>query len=74
MSELAFAWTQAKYDHILSLIGTTSSEHFLSAHKAAGTKLSEETIARIEDLISPETIQGHTMRKWFFENGVGRMI
>lgn len=73
MSELALAWTQAKYDHVLSLIGTTRPEHLLSSIKAMETTLDEATIAEIESLVSPENIKGHTMRKWIFENGVGRM-
>ncbi len=74
MSDLALAWTQAKYDHVLSLIGTTKPEHFLSSLKAIETKLDEATIAEIETLVSSETVKGHTMRKWIFENGVGRMV
>ncbi len=74
MSELAMAWTQAKYDNVLSLIGTTRSEHFLSSLKAINTKLDETTVDEIENLVSAETIKGHTMRKWIFENGVGRMV
>lgn len=73
MSELALAWTQAKYDNILSLIGTTSPEHFLSSLKAMETALDEATVAEIEKMVSTQTIKGHTMRKWVFENGVGRM-
>lgn len=73
MSELALAWTQAKYDNILSLIGTTSPEHFLSSLKAMETALDDATVAEIERMVSTQTIKGHTMRKWVFENGVGRM-
>lgn len=74
MSDLALTWTQAKYDSILSLIGTTKPEHFLSALKAIETNLNEATVTEIENLVSSDTIQGHTMRKWIFENGVGRMV
>lgn len=73
MSELALAWTQAKYDHVLSLIGTTSPEHFMSSLKAVDTKLEEATVSEIESLVSADTIKGQLMRKWIFENGVGRM-
>lgn len=73
MSELALAWTQAKYDHVLSLIGTTSPEHFMSSLKAVDTKLEETTVSEIESLVSADTIKGQLMRKWIFENGVGRM-
>lgn len=74
MSELALAWTQSKYDHVLSLIGTTNPEHFLSSLEAVNAKLDAVTVAEIEKLVSTETIKGHTMRKWIFENGVGRMV
>ncbi len=74
MSELALAWTQAKYDNVLSLIGTTKPEHFLSSLKAMKTKLAETTVAEIESIVSSETIKGDTMRKWIFENGVGKMM
>ncbi len=73
MSELALAWTQAKYDHVLSLIGTTSPEHFMSSLKAVDTKLEETTVSEIESLVSADTIKGQVRRKWIFENGVGRM-
>lgn len=36
--------------------------------------MDEETVAEIENLVSAETINGNVMRKWIFENGVGRMI
>lgn len=74
MSELALAWTQAKYDNILSLIGTTNPEHFLSSLKAMNTELDEATVAEIESTVSADTIKGHTMRKWIFENGIGRIV
>lgn len=74
MSELALAWTQAKYDNILSLIGTTKSEHFLSSLKAINTKLDKNTLDETERVISKETIKGHVMRKWIFENGIGKMV
>lgn len=74
MSELALAWTQAKYDHILSLIGTTKPEHFLSSLKALNDKLPENIVAEIENVISTETIRGNIMRKWVFENGIGKMV
>lgn len=74
MSELALAWTQAKYDHVLSLIGTTKSEHFVSSMKAIETKLDETTVAEIERLVSAETLKGYTLRKWIFENGIGRIV
>lgn len=74
MSELALGWTQAKYDHILSLIGTTKPEHLLSSLKAMRIPLDQNTVAKAESILSGEKIKGHTMRKWVFENGVGKMV
>lgn len=74
MSELALAWTQAKYDNILSLIGTTNAEHLLSSINAIETKLDESTVEKIEQLVSAQAVKGITMRKWIFENGVGKMM
>lgn len=74
MSELALAWTQAKYDNILSLIGTTKPEHFISSINAVETKLDEKTISEIEGMVSAEAMKGYRVRKWIFENGVGKMV
>lgn len=74
MSELALAWTQAKYDNILSLIGTTKPEHFISSINAVETKLDKKTISEIEGMVSAETMKGYRIRKWIFENGVGKMV
>lgn len=73
MSELALAWTQAKYDNIISLIGTTNPEHLESSVNAVGLELKKEDVIRIENTISTETISGMMMRKWVFKNGVGVM-
>ncbi len=74
MSEMALAWTQSKYDNILSLIGTTNPEHLMSSIKAINCTLNEETIIELENLISDQTLKGLVKRKWIFENGVGRMV
>lgn len=74
MSELALAWTQAKYDNIISLIGTTKENHLISSIKAINTRLSKETIDLIENTISNKKIKGLVNRKWIFTNGVGKLI
>lgn len=74
MNELAIAWTQSKYDNITTLIGTTSSDHLMSAIKAINTKLDINYINLIEETVSNETIKGTVMRKWIFTNGKGRMM
>lgn len=74
MSELAFAWTQAKYDNIISLIGTTKPEHLESSIKAIKTKLSNEVITNIENILSNKTLKGIIKRKWIFTNGIGKLV
>lgn len=73
MSELALAWTQSKYEKIISLIGTTNPKHLKSSVNAIGLKLKEEDVARIENTISVDKINGMMHRKWIFTNGVGRL-
>lgn len=73
MSELAVAWTQAKYDNIITLVGTTKSKHLESSIKAINTELNHDAIELIEKTISNETICGLMKRKWVFTNGVGRL-
>lgn len=74
MSELALSWTQAKYDNIISLIGTTKASHLESSIKAINTSLSLENIQLIENTLSSKTIKGIVMRKWVFKNGVGILV
>lgn len=74
MSELAIAWTQQKYDHLLTLIGTTNPDHLESAIKAIQTHLNKDEIETIEQIISEKTIKGLRSRKWIFTNGIGKMI
>lgn len=74
MSELALAWTQAKYDNILTLIGTTKPNHLQSSVTAVNTRLSAETVKDIQEVLSAQTVSGITKRKWVFTNGVGRLI
>ena len=72
MSELALAWTQAKYDNIISLIGTTNPKHLQNSIDAMALKLKEADVVRIENTISSQRINGLVSRKWIFENGIGR--
>lgn len=73
MSDLALAWTQAKYDNIISLVGTTKASHLNSAIKAINTKLDQEVVMEVENLINQNTIKGAITRKWTFTNGVGKL-
>lgn len=74
MSELALAWTQSKYDNIISLIGTTNPSHLENSIKAVQTCLNKDTIELIENIISNKSIKGVTQRKWVFSNGIGKII
>lgn len=69
LSQLALAWSLAKYDHVQSLIGTTNSDHLMSAIEALQIILTEEDIARIEAACPAEKISGRGMRNFVFTNG-----
>ncbi len=69
LSQLAIAWSLAKYDNIQSLIGTTSPEHLQSAIDALKTELSQEDIQRIEAAIPADKVSGKGMRNFVFTNG-----
>lgn len=69
LSQLALAWSLAKYDHVQSLVGTTNPEHLQSAIDALNIELSSEDIARIEAAVPPEKIAGMGSRNFVFTNG-----
>lgn len=69
LSQLALAWSLAKYDHIQSLIGTTNPEHLMSAISALNIELTKEDIARIETACPADKISGRGMRNFVFTNG-----
>lgn len=69
LSQLALAWSLAKYDHVQSLIGTTKPEHLMSAIEALKIHFTEEEIARIEAACPADKISGKGMRNFVFTNG-----
>lgn len=69
LSQLAFAWSLAKYDNIQSLIGTTNPEHLMSAVDALNIKLTDEDINRIESIFTTDVMGGRGMRNFVFTNG-----
>ena len=69
LSQLAFAWSLAKYDHVQSLIGTTNPEHLMSAIDALKIELTDEDIARMEAACPADKINGRRMRNFVFTNG-----
>ena len=69
LSRLALAWSLAKYDHVQSLVGTTSPEHLQSAIDALKLELKKEDIERIEAAIPADRLSGRGMRNFRFTNG-----
>lgn len=69
LSQLALAWSLAKYDHVQSLIGTTNPEHLQSAIDALQIELNDEDIARMETALPAEKIGGKGMRNFVFTDG-----
>ena len=69
MSQLALAWSLAKYDNVQSLIGTTSPEHLQASVDALSIELSEADISAIEAAVPADKIGGKGMRNFVFTNG-----
>ena len=69
LSQLALAWSLAKYDHVQSLVGTTSPAHLQDAIDALKLELSVADIARIESVIPTEQVGGMGMRNFVFTDG-----
>ena len=69
LSQLALAWSLAKYDHIQSLIGTTSPDHLHDAIDALNLELTPEDIAWIEAALPAEKVGGKGMRNFVFTDG-----
>ncbi len=69
LSQLALAWSLAKYDNVQSLVGTTSSEHLQSAIDALKLEFTKEDIERIEAAIPADKLSGKGMRNFRFTNG-----
>lgn len=69
LSQLALAWSLAKYDHVQSLVGTTSPEHLQESIDALKITLTEEDIRAIEAAIPAEKVKGRGMRNFVFTDG-----
>lgn len=69
LSQLALAWSLAKYDHVQSLVGTTDPAHLKSAVDALSVTLSKADIERIEAAIPADAVSGKGMRNFRFTNG-----
>lgn len=69
LSQLALAWSLAKYDHVQSLIGTTNPAHLQQAIDALQIELSAEDIARIEAALPADQVSISGMRNYVFTDG-----
>ena len=69
LSQLALAWSLAKYDHVQSLVGTTSPEHLQASIDALKLTLTDEDIRAIEAAIPEEKVKGRGMRNFVFTDG-----
>ena len=69
LSQLALAWSLAKYDNVQSLVGTTSPDHLQSAIDALNIEFTKEDIERIEAAIPADSFSGRGMRNFRFTNG-----
>ncbi len=70
LSQLALAWSLAKYDHVQSLVGTTNPDHLQEAIDALRIELSAGDITRIETALNVDRIGGRGMRNFVFTDGV----
>lgn len=69
LSQLALAWSLAKYNHVQSLVGTTSPEHLQESIDALKITLTDEDVRAIETAIPEEKVQGRGMRNFVFTDG-----
>lgn len=69
LSQLALAWSLAKYENVQSLIGTTSPDHLQESIDALNIELTAEDIQAIENAIPAEKIGGMGMRNFVFTDG-----
>ena len=69
LSQLALAWSLAKYDHVQSLVGTTSPAHLQEAIDALNITLTEDDVRAIEAAIPEEKVKGRGMRNFVFTDG-----
>lgn len=69
LSQLALAWSLAKYDHVQSLVGTTDPDHLQSAIDALKLEFTKEDIERIEAAVPADKVSGRGMRSFRFTNG-----
>ncbi len=69
LSQLALAWSLAKYDNVQSLVGTTNPTHLQKAIDSLNIEFTKEDIERIEAAIPADSISGRGMRSFRFTDG-----
>lgn len=57
-AQLCLAWLLAKDSAQVPIPGTTNPDHMVENAKAAEIRLSTETMARVEELVNPQTVTG----------------
>ena len=57
-AQLCLAWLLAKDETLVPIPGTTNPDHMRENAAAAGITLSEAVMAKIEDLVNPQTVTG----------------
>jgi len=57
-AQLCLAWLLARDEIIVPIPGTTNPDHMRENAAAAGLRLSPDVLARVDELVNPETVAG----------------
>ena len=57
--DLALAWVLAQGEHVVTIPGTTRIDHLEQNYTALGLTIPDETLNRLGDLFSPESVAGN---------------
>lgn len=74
LSQLALAWSLAKYSHVQSLVGTTNPKHLQSAVDALNITLTAKDTEQIEAALPADKVGGKGSRNFRFTNGVMSLV
>ncbi len=69
LSQLALAWSLAKYPHVQSIVGTSDPHHLQGFVDALQYELTPEDVAAIEQAMPEDKIVGKDTRIHLFTNG-----
>lgn len=70
LSQLALAWSLAKYPHVQSIVGTSNVHHLQGFIDALQFNLTEEDVKAIETAMPEEKVVGRDTRVTVFTNGI----